>query len=185
MRSATLNDGENTIPAKFSSDCGGPRAARVRHRARRANERERRGRRRTRKTIPVHLARDATREDDVFRRGRVLGRRSTVTARATFARATPERTRARRARGDARGGRPRRSRARARERRHRRSRRRRARGTTASRDGVGRAGGLLDESQTFKRMVSPDPPCRLGAERRAIALGARARDGTRRRRRST
>ena len=23
MRSATLNDGENTIPAKFSSDCGG------------------------------------------------------------------------------------------------------------------------------------------------------------------
>ena len=40
---------------------------------------------------------------------------------------------------------------------------------------MGRAGGLLDESQTFKRMVSPDPPCRLGAERRAIALGARAR----------
>ena len=36
---------------------------------------------------------------------------------------------------------------------------------------MGRAGGLLDESQTFTRMVSSDPPCRWGAERRATARG--------------
>ena len=40
-----------------------------------------------------------------------------------------------------------------------------------TRNGVGRAGGLLDESQTFTRMVSSDPPCRWGAERRATARG--------------